>query len=164
MSQKFKIKRLYIITAILALIMIPSCQKNPTIRNDLKADNGLKINEIEITENILEGFPIGADFKIGLAYVKSDIRSKRAFLIKIIDIDRLNILKTVELPAGDFQSPTEYFSPVHVEFIDNRYYVVDQFEKIVVYDQNFNHLYSSMYHQLRFFIDILNMAIKFFSW
>lgn len=162
MRQISKIKSLSIIASILILISMPSCQKDVSIREDFKAGSGLQINEIEMEEHIVEGFPIGADFERGMAYIKSILRSKRSFLIKIIDIESLNASKNVELPAGDFQSPTEYFSPVHVEFIDNRYYVVDQFEKIVVYDHDFNHLYSSMYHQLRFFIDLFEYDSQMF--
>jgi len=162
MRQIAGIKGLYIIAAILILISIPSCQKDNTIKKSFKADSGLQINEIELTENIIEGLPIGVDFEIGVVYIKSILRSKRSFLISIIDIDSLNTAKHVELPAGNYQSPTEYFSPVHVEIIDKKYYVVDQFEKIVVYDKDFNHLYSSMYSQLRFFIDLFEYDNQIF--
>lgn len=114
----------------------------------------LKEYNVEIIETkTIEGFPLGTNFERGETYVDSTIRPPRKFLVKIVDIGSGETKKSIELTAGDFQSPVEYFSPVHVEYIDNRSYIVDQFEKIVAYDENFNHLYSSMFHQLRFFID-----------
>jgi hypothetical protein len=135
------------------IIFYNACQKDAPSQNAIEF-HGLKVKEIETNEKMIEGFPTGIDFDRKILFVESTLQAKRKFLIKLIDWNSFEIKNSIELPAGDYQSPTEYFNPVHIEFIDNRYYVVDQFEKIVVYDKKFNHLYSSMYHQLRFFIDI----------
>ena len=138
---------------IIALLAVYGCKSETVDSNPVKFQ-GLNTGEVEISASIQEGFPVGAEFDRDEVYVCSAQQAKRNFLISIIDLKTGGIKKSVPLPAGDYQSPTEYFSPVQIQFIDSRYYVVDQFEKIVVYDADFNHLYSSMYNQLRFFIDI----------
>ncbi|MCI0470644.1 MAG: hypothetical protein L0Y73_03195, partial [Candidatus Aminicenantes bacterium] len=145
----------YIRTILIIAVLLwgYGCKTETAASNPVKFQ-GLQVKEVEITGSMIEGFPLGAEFDRDEIYVKSALHSNRNFLISIIDLKSGAIKKKVELPGGDYQSPTEYFSPVQIEFIGSRYYVVDQFEKIVVYDADFNHLYSAMYHQLRFFIDL----------
>lgn len=103
---------------------------------------------------MIEGFPIGISIEKGELYVRAEIRPGGKYLIHIVSLDDFSINRDIELTAGDFQSPVEYFSPSHIQWLDNRYYIIDQFEKIVVYDRNFKHLYSSMYNHLRYFVDL----------
>lgn len=121
-----------------------------TMQSDVLREYQPEINVLKM----YEGFPIGISIGKEELYVKAEIRPKGKYLIHIVSLKDYSITRNVELIAGDFQSPVEYFAPSHMEWLDNRYYIIDQFEKIVVYDGNFKHLYSSMYNHLRYFVDL----------
>jgi len=74
----------------------------------------------------------------------------------IFDITAGKMKKKIPLRRGGFQSPTDCYSPRHMQFVNGRYFLVDQWDKILVFDKDFNHLFSSMFHQFRYFIDFFN--------
>jgi hypothetical protein len=139
---------------IAVVFMHLGCQKKSSPGKSI-IFNGLNEKKIVIKkEKLFPGIPVGAEFNSSEIYVKDDLKKKGRFSIRVIDPERIDVKKEIELTAGDFNSPTEFFSPVQVQLIDDRYYVFDQFEKIVVFDHQFNHIHSSMFHQVRFFIDL----------
>jgi hypothetical protein len=78
----------------------------------------------------------------------------REYYYNVLDIDTLAVKRTLHLPIGDRKSPNCFYSPGFFKYVDGNYFVVDKYDKLVVYDRDFRYLYASMYYQLRDFIDI----------
>lgn len=76
-----------------------------------------------------------------------------AHVIGIFDTSAGKMKKKIPLRSGAFQSPTDCYNPRYVQFLNDRYYLVDQWNKILVFDNDFNHLYSSMFHHFRYFMN-----------
>ena len=113
--------------------------------------------EVEILETKkLAGYPIGCDLNRGEVYIVSELKSSRKFLIKIVNIETGEIKRDFEINAGDFRSPTEFYNPSHVQYVNGNFYVIDQYEKFVVFDEDLNYSYSSMFHAVRKFVDIFH--------
>jgi hypothetical protein len=145
-------------TTVLLLISllffsISDCKKNIDSQHSLKFDTIHKEVEIIETKKI-EGYPIGSDLNRGEVYIVSGLKASRKFLIKIVNIHNGEIKRRFEINAGDFRSPTEFYNPSHVQYVNGSFYVMDQFEKFVVFDEDLNYSYSSMFHEVRKFVDI----------
>lgn len=132
-----------------------ACKKNADPKNQLMFKPIEKEVEIIETKKI-EGYPIGSDLNRGEVYIVSELKSSRKFLIKIVNIETGEIKKFLEIKAGDFHSPTEFYNPSHVQYVNGSFYVMDQYEKIVVFDEDLNYSYSSMFHAIRKFVDIFH--------
>lgn len=111
------------------------CKKNIDAQHSLEFDPVLKEVEIIGTKEI-EGYPIGFDLKRGEVYIKSALKTSRKFLIKIVNIDNGEIKKRFEVDAGNFRSPTEFYNPSHMQYVNGSFYLVDQFEKFVSFDED----------------------------
>jgi hypothetical protein len=129
------------------------CKKNIDSQHSIKFDTIDKEVEIIETKKI-EGYPIGSDLNRGEVYIVSGLKASRKFLIKIVNIHNGEIKRRFEINAGDFRSPTEFYNPSHVQYVNGSFYVMDQFEKFVVFDEDLNYSYSSMFHEVRKFVDI----------
>jgi len=140
------------------------CGKNKPIEADVLI-SGIKLVEKEI--DIMNTFTVpefimACDFNRNEIYVANQVKSRDKIIIQMIDIKTGAIKKEYPLRRGDFQSPTDFYSPTYMEFLDGKYYVVDQMEKIVVFDENFNHLYSNMFPKIRYFIDFFQSDDRVF--
>lgn len=145
-----------ILLIFILLIAFSHCKEHIIETKTVDFDT-LNVKQIHfIDTKTVMGFPVGIDCERGYAFVQSQLKAERKFVIKIVDLGSGEIVDKLELTAGDFQSPTEFFGPNHIQFINDHYFVVDQFEKIAVFDNKFNHVYSSMFHQMRYFIDIFD--------
>lgn len=131
-----------------------SCQEKSIPGRVLTFDR-LKVKSTEIVRDIVvNGLLVGTSFERGEVYVVSISKAERCFLIHLIAIDTGLVKQELRLDAGDFHSPREYFSPSYMQAVENRYYIIDQFHKIAVFDDQTGFLYCSMFEQGRYFIDI----------
>lgn len=150
---------------VFSLLIIPfvilACKKAPdNISQISKVD--LRVKDIEIVSTkMFEGFLLGTDFDRNELYFKSlypdDFHS-----IGIVDIETGNILKILKCRKGGLQSPTDLYDPSYVQFLDNRYYLVDWSHKILVFDHNLSYLYTNIFQIDRYFIDFYKRNGKLF--
>ena len=115
--------------SLLALLVLSGCQSKRTPALGIVVDKIIERNYEVIDTTAFMEFPIGINMEENELYVKDSLKESKTFVIKIIDLTSSKIQREVQLKAGDFNSPIEYFSPSHIQLIDNRYYVVDQFEE-----------------------------------
>jgi hypothetical protein len=83
--------------------------------------------------------------------VESEIEEKMVIYIRSMKDGALK--KTVYLKKGDCAAPNELCAPTFLQFHDGKFFIYDVNHKIVVYDKDFNYLYSSRYYQSRHFVD-----------
>ena len=146
--------KVFVLIAVVFFFTI-TCKKNADPKHRLMFKPMEK--EVEIIEiKKIEGYPIGSDLNRGEVYIVSELKSSRKFLIKIVNIENGEIKKLFEISAGDFRSPTEFYNPSHVQYVNGSFYVMDQFEKFVVFDEDLNYSYSSMFHAMRKFVNIFH--------
>lgn len=146
----------YAIFVLAAISIVSACHEardqNKIIRQVLC--NGMIEKTAEIINTTVEdGYPCGVSFEKGEVYVQSTLPVEKKYELKIIDIHSRKIKKSVYLSMGDFQSPSDFFNPSYIEYLEHRYYVLDQFHKIIVYNENFDYLYTSIFHELRRSLD-----------
>jgi hypothetical protein len=146
------------------IVGFTGCEKTRSIDADvLISDVKLIEKEIDIMNTFsVPEFIIGRDFNRNEIYVKNNFKSRERIFIQMIDIETGILKKEFTVKRGDFQSPTDFYSPSYMEFLDGKYYVVDQMEKIVVFDENFNHLYSNMFHKFRYFVNFFQSYDRIF--
>lgn len=115
------------------------------------------INEVPIDitgKQTIAGYLKGVSWDKNEVYALKLYPEEGKYIIKIIDPQSGVETKSIGLPIGDPQSPTDFEDPSYIEYMDGKYYVIDQNHKIVVYDAGFNYLYASMLHRtLRVFVD-----------
>ncbi|UCH94935.1 MAG: hypothetical protein JSV88_32425 [Candidatus Aminicenantes bacterium] len=102
---------------------------------------------------MIEGYLIGVSWERNEVYVNSILPVDNKCITMIIDPMTGEEKKSIGFFLGDPQSPTHFASPSYIEYLDKKYYVFDHIYKIVVYDTNFNYLYTSMHYNLRIFVD-----------
>ena len=139
----------------LLFFFISDCKKNIDSQHSIKFDTIDKEVEIIETKKI-EGYPIGSDLSRGEIYIVTALKASRKFLIKIVNIYNGEIKRRFEINAGDFRSPTDFYNPSHIQYVNGSFYVVDQYEKFVVFDENLKYSYSGMFHAVRKFVDIFH--------
>jgi hypothetical protein len=145
-------KRLLILLLVLAVCV--GCREARPGEAHTISDITLLERGIDITQTTrVREFVTGCDFSRNEVYVESEPKDRNRIVIHIIDIDTGAVKREVALSRGSSQSPTDFYNPSYMQFLDGRYYIVDQVEKIVVFDQEFNHLYTAMFRHFRHFID-----------
>jgi hypothetical protein len=147
-----------ILLFLLATSLLVSCEKSIDTTNQIK-DAGLILNEAEIIETKeYKGIFRGVNFDRNEIYIETPPTGENTHKIEIIDIRDNKTLKTIKLRRGEFQSPTDVYSPSYMQFLNKRYYIIDQFHKILVFDQNLNYLYTRMFKSAknRYFIDFFH--------
>ena len=151
-----------IIIMILFLFFIISCSKKP--ENVIRiGDVIIKERELEIKKTkIFEGNLNGVDFERNQFFVNLFTKSNVEHRLGIVDIDKEEIIKTVSLRKGSFQSPTDIFRPSLIQRVDDKYIIVDNFDKIMLFNNDFKLLYSSMFNHLRYFIDFYEIKDQLF--
>jgi hypothetical protein len=121
----------------------------------------LRERRIEITHTFKhEGFVIGSDFQREEVYIQAISAAKGKYSLVIADIPTGEVKKEMQLRKGGFGSPIEFYSPSYMQYVKGNYLIVDQFHKIMVYDEDLNYRYTNMFHMLRFFIDFFPMEDK----
>ena len=83
--------------------------------------------------------------------MESEIEEKTIIYIRSMKDGSLK--KTVYLEKGDCSAPNEFCGPTFIQFHDGKFFIFDVDKKIVVFDEDFNVLYSSRYYQGRHFVD-----------
>ncbi len=144
-----------ILLFLLATSLLVSCEKAINTTNQIN-DTDLILNEAEIIETkVYKGILLGVNFDRNEIYVQNSPIGENTYDIEIIDTKEEKTIKTLKLRRGDFQSPTDVYSPSYMQFLNNRYYIIDQFHKILVFDQNLNYLHTRMFKDAkpRYFID-----------
>jgi hypothetical protein len=143
-------RALYIL--LLFFLIVPGCKKN-TPGNDTLGFDGIKEREIEITgKAVIEGFPLGTDFDRGEVYVDYLLKTRK-YLVKIANIETGKLAKTMELEYGPMESPTKVYNPNYMQYLNHRYVIIDQYEKILVFDEQLKYLFTNMFNVHRYFID-----------
>jgi len=155
-----------IILLILAtsIAVLTGCGKNKSIDADFfVSDIKLQEKEIKITKtHFVQEFLTGCDFNRNEIYVETAPKSRDKIFIQIIDIETGTVKKELPVRRGGFQSPTDFYNPTYMEFLGGKYYIVDQMEKIVVFDEKFNYLYSNMFSKHRCFLDLFQSGDRIF--
>lgn len=146
-----------------------SCKKHDIQHHTKEAD--LKIHDIDIVEQkMFKGLLIGTEFERNEIYIRlsggGDLlqRGDPFYRIGVIDTETVEIKKVLNVEGGESQSPTGCTNPVYIDYIDNRFYLVDWFYKTMVRDHEFNHLYTNMFKgiAIRYFIDFYKYNGKAF--
>lgn len=155
--------KLFLILFIL-LTLFNCCQNKPNIKETSQVFfSEINNKEIEIigTKKI-EEFAKGVSFEKKELYILQLPKTKGKYMVTIADIFSGDTRKEVELSRGSFQSPVDFYRPTYIEFINGRYYIVDQSDKIVVFDGHMKYIYSSMFYKLRYFFDFFSSNNQIF--
>jgi hypothetical protein len=135
--------------------MMSSCMQKQNGKTQIK-DVDFVTKDIEITgTNIFKGILLGSDFRKNEIYIRLTHDADDPQTIGIVDIQKGEIIKTFSRRKGGWHSPIDFFTPTYMQFLDNRYYVVDWFFKIMVFDSELTYLYTTMFRdsKIRYFID-----------
>jgi hypothetical protein len=145
--------KIWALSLLIVLSITISCGKAPD--NSFNISNvNLDIKDIEIIKTkTFEGLLLGGDFDRNEIFIQLTLYPDSNHSIGIIDIETENQKKTFSLRKGGVQSPTDLNNPTYMQFLDNRYYLVDWFDKILVFDYELTYLYTNMFHISRYFID-----------
>jgi hypothetical protein len=146
---------------MLTFPIIISCEKaNNTIHqiNQIKNTN-LILKEAEIIEvKTYKGSLLGADLNRNEIYILASPTEEDKYNVEIIDMGQGKAINILKLRKEGFQSPTDVYNPSYMQFLNNRYYLIDQFHKVLVFDQDLAYLQTIMLKgaQPRYFIDFFS--------
>jgi hypothetical protein len=148
-----KITTIFIL--LLGFLTMVSCNGGKHTTDDVHIINPeIKEAGIEIIDQkTIEGYLTGVSWEKNEIYVNSLLPVDNKCITRIIDPRAGGAGKNVGFPLGDSQSPILFTEPSYIEYLDGKYYVFDHLYKIVVYDNEFNYLYTSMYYSHRIFGD-----------
>jgi hypothetical protein len=149
MNLKFSILLITILIAILTMIgcsrtyemnkgdvegeVIVKAIDVPQIKNyDIETMNTIKVSRLVM----------GGNLHLNEIFVKESNREKNLSLIRVVDIETGNIKNEVTLQGGNFDSPTHFYSPSHIEKVGGNFYIVDQRHKVVCFDENFKRQFT----------------------
>ncbi|MCP5049606.1 MAG: hypothetical protein GY940_20720 [bacterium] len=104
-----------------------------------------------------EGYIIGSNFDREEVYIQAFSPVKGKYALVIADIRTGEVKKEMPLTKGGFEGPTDFYNPSYMQFVNGNYLLVDQFHKIMVYDEQLNYRYTNMFYKLRYFIDFFPM-------
>lgn len=152
--MKNNMRIVLVVIFLSAFITFVSCGKQEAGWQIPKTN--LKIKDADIVGmKIFKGFLLGSDFNRNEIYILLSQFRDSSYTIGIADMETENFTETFNVQKGNFQSPTDYFNPSYMRFLDNRYYIVDWFNKILVFDHEFAHLYTTMFRdvKIRYFFD-----------
>ncbi|NIM17951.1 MAG: hypothetical protein GTO45_23100 [Candidatus Aminicenantes bacterium] len=140
---------------IFSVIILISCSSNTGNPSVIVIDN-VKIREIEvdvIDQKMVFGYLRGVNFERSEVYIEGLIPEDNKYVIRLLDVYTGEEKNKIRLQMGDFQSPGDFAMPVYIQFLDEKYFILDGVFKIVVFDNNFNYLFTSMFQQHRYFLD-----------
>ncbi|MFX0011290.1 MAG: hypothetical protein ACFE9R_13320 [Candidatus Hermodarchaeota archaeon] len=132
------------------------CSRNQEVKKTEKLK--LKIANVEVDNvKISRGALRGANFQDLVYYISHNNPDKKELIdLKIMDMKSGSNIKTVVLNRGSYQSPTDFYNPAYVKYLNGKYYVCDQYHKIVVFNKEFKISYSSNFFSFRHFISFFN--------
>jgi len=144
-----------VLALLVVIIMMSSCMQKQNSKTQVK-DVDFVIKDVEITgTKIFKGRLLGSDFRKNEIYIHLTHQADDPQTIGIVDIQKGEIIKTLSRRKGGWHSPIDFYTPTYMQFLDNRYYVVDWFFKILVFDSELTYLYTTMFRdsKIRYFID-----------
>jgi len=158
------VQKIYLFIIVVVSIVTLSCgAKKQEEKKILIGDVNIKLKVLEnIDQKKVDGSILGADFKRKHVYIRELLPENRNHIIRLVDITNGKVVQRVPLRAGDFQSPDEFSEPTHIQYLDGKYYIFDHNDKIVVFDDKFHRLNSSMIHGSRSFVDFYNEGESIF--
>jgi len=147
---------------ILVLIFILACSK-PVKQDDKTANLTLSIKNIEVKEQ--RDYPAysvmgyHADDQEFYLHLRDETLEKH--WVGIFDSESGEMKRDLKLLRGSgHQSPKICFVPGFMKRVDDRYFMADGFDKIMVFDGDFNHIESNMFHAIRYFMDFYEFNSK----
>lgn len=161
-----------LLTLWLILQFFPGCGSNSPDKNSRpdfhispSSITGKNIQFIETKH--LSQIALGCDFDRNEIYMEAGPVSRENHIIRIVNLDSMAVKKELTIPRGSFESPADFYNPTYMKFINGMYFLVDQYHKYVVYDQQFNRLYYSRFvfnkaFNHRHFIDFYGMGDRVF--
>ena len=156
-----------ILMTILMLSVVLFACDNKTKPNIIKEAKPVKFTHFQERQTMVvstvkyEGFIIGADFDREEVYIQAYSQLDRNYALLIVSILTGEVKKEMKLVKGGFDGPTDFYNPSYMQFVNGYYIIVDQYHKIMVYDEKLNYLYTNMFYVLRYFIDFFPMDKKF---
>lgn len=135
-----------------------SCEKSSSNINIIK-NSDLVFEEIEIFDTkAYEGNLLGVHWDRNEAYIYTPPVEKKAHTISVVDFEQDKIIKSLDLQVGTMESPTDVFSPSYMTYLETRYYLIDQYFKILIFDQNLSYLHTIMLRDqmYRCFVDFFS--------
>jgi hypothetical protein len=152
-----------VLLLFIVLLGLAGCQEKALKRQTVTAGKALEERAVEILETTaVQEMITGWDREKNEVYIEAIPDDKEKHIIQVIDIDNGKLKNTLEIRRGSFASPTDFYNPTYMEYLDGKYYVVDQSEKVAVFGPGLDHIFSSMHSQLRYFIDFFQCEDKTF--
>lgn len=149
-------KRILILLYLVCTLTIMSCNGGKHDASTAQAVNAaIHETTIEIAGGItIAGYLMGVNLDKNEVYVLMLYPEKHKYIVKIIDPQSGAETKSIGFLMGDIQSPTDFEGPSYIAYLDGKYYVIDQNQKIVAYNAGFNYLYAGMLPRtVRVFVD-----------
>jgi hypothetical protein len=148
-------KIIAIFILLLGSLMMISCKDTKHANSDVhKIDAQIEESIIEIIDQkTIEGYLTGVSWEKNEVYVNSLLPTDNKCITRLINPHTGEHKKNIGFPLGDSQSPKHFTNPSYIEHLDEKYYVFDHLNKIVVHDDHFNYLYTSMFYNPRVFVD-----------
>jgi hypothetical protein len=148
-------KQIILAVIIFSGIILISCNSNQGNPSVIVIDN-VKINEIDvdvINKKMVFGYLRGVNFNRSEVFIEELIPEDRKYVIRVLDVHTGEEKNRIRLQMGDFQSPGDFAMSVYIQFLDEKYFILDGLFKIVVFDNNFKYLFTSMFDHHRYFLD-----------
>lgn len=143
-----------IIVIILILLAGVACEKETPLHSIQVKFSGFNEKPVEFGRTFkYEGFITGANIERDEVYVQGFSKLERKHIVFVVDILTGQVKKKKLLPYGSHESPTEFFNPSYMQFVGGRYLIIDQYDKIMAYDEQLNYLYTNVFWMHRLFID-----------
>jgi len=137
-------------------MLVLVCCNNPSEIEVKNIDNfNIKIVSSEIVkEKTFEALSIlGYDFNNKELYLNMATGNFEHHLLGVFDVDDIKKERKIKISKGTTQSPSDCYFPTYMQHENGKYYIVDQYDKIMVFDENFKFVRSSMFNKFRYFID-----------
>jgi len=152
--MKIKTKVISIALILSVSIIYVSCGQKE-VEEQISITN-LKIMDVDIiSTKTFQAHPLGVDFGRKEIYFRLSSFYDDPHTIGIVDIQTGEIIRSFNVRKGGFETPGDFYNPTYMRFLDNRYFVVDWFFKILAFDNNLTYLYTTMFRdsKLRYFFD-----------
>jgi len=149
---------------LIIVVNIFACTRKQTDSFSIKVTDLINKDVDIIETRKISGFPIGCNFNTNDIYIRLSQFNDDTHTIGIFNISTGKIEHTFSRPKGGFQSPGDFFNPTYMEYFNKRYYVVDWFFKILVFNSNNDYLYTKMFKdsKQRYFFDFFKKEEEYF--
>ncbi|NQT80102.1 MAG: hypothetical protein HQ555_06910 [Candidatus Aminicenantes bacterium] len=153
--------KIKIIILILVSFNVSYCKNNENII--LNKEKEIKIENIKILDtNFFEGYLVGASFIENEIYSTLLSEQTDEYLIGIFDLETGKLKKKIRMGKGGSQSPTDFFSLQYIQRVNDEHVIIDNVNKIVLFDKNFNLISSKVFFKFRYFVDFYVRRNKLF--